>query len=459
MKKDKHSSKIIFSELCALTERSRSYSGLEIDKKLSSKTDKRHLSKYLQRMIDYNKHLFEFLEIEPTIEGTEKNASMWFKTGKYIGAIPLRSPDHGNPIGDFVVNPRYSNSEDRLIEYCEILTMLNEDIEPEFNDSYPLISNFSLRPPAYLDATKYIQHLSESLEPGWQHFQCSVGEFNFPKNNIEWKKYLNREYDPVKKLRFPCRVSRLSRAHKEMFELKYAFDISCNILSETTTPIKIRVSIKDKIISLNKKLANFESKSTAEIKIHGYDPPKIKNLKKQANRVLRQSGNEIVAWRIDLSLLFEKYVQYIFRRISKEIGAHQLDNTKMPLMATQTPRWGLKYLEPDIVLLKDSKYLFADAKYKSHMYNEKSASVGLKDEYRRDLHQLLAYMAFNPEKNKTGCLCYPASSFKIQKMRYVAGRWNTQQTIYLIGIPMKKEETENTVRQIAAMVSNELQRT
>lgn len=451
----KQASKLIFNELRALTERSRNYRGTEIYEKLGSKTDKRDLSGYLQRLIEYNKQLFTFLEVEPHIDGTGKDVSIWFKTGKYIGAIPLRSPDHGKPIGDFVVNPRYSNPEDRLVEYCEIITMLNEDIEPEFKDTCPLVSNYSLRPPAYLDAAKYVRLLSDSLNPAWQRFQSVVRKFNFPKSNIRWKEYLNYEYRPEKKLDFPCKVSSLSRANDEMFELKYVFDISSKILSEVTTPIKIRILTKDTITSLNEKLANIESKQTSEIKIHSYDPPKIEHLKKQANRILKQNGTEIVAWRIDLSLLFERYVQYIFRNISREIGAYHLDNVKMPLITNQVPTWALRYLEPDIVLVKEStKYLFVDAKYKSHMYNQNS--IDLKEEHRKDLHQLLAYMAFNPEKNKTGCLCYPSNELKIKEMKYGAGRWNTQQTIYLIGIPMKVEETEKSIRQLTATVSNEL---
>ena len=57
--------------------------------------------------------------------------------------------------------------------------------------------------------------------------------------------------------------------------------------------------------------------------------------------------------------------------------------------------------------MKNNLDIVIDAKYKSHIFNSESASQELKEEHRRDIHQLLAYTTFTKNKNKIGILCYP----------------------------------------------------
>ncbi len=61
---------------------------------------------------------------------------------------------------------------------------------------------------------------------------------------------------------------------------------------------------------------------------------------------------------------------------------------------------------------------FIEAKYKSHLYNKFGVSELLKDDYRRDLHQLLAYSSFNTAKEKTVFLCYPSTRVEIKETKY-----------------------------------------
>jgi hypothetical protein len=89
----------IFLEVPCLTDKSPSISGLFLVKKWFKKADKRYLSEYLQKFIDYNKEYFDFLRVTPKIEGSGKEVSLSFRSDRFIGAIPLRSPDTGKQIG------------------------------------------------------------------------------------------------------------------------------------------------------------------------------------------------------------------------------------------------------------------------------------------------------------------------------------------------------------------------
>src|SRR5665647_928605 len=129
----------IFLEVPCLTEKSQSISGLFLAKKWFKKADKRYLAEYLQKFIDYNKDSFDFLQVTPKIEGSGTGVSLSFKSDRFIGAIPLRSPDTGKQIGDFVIKPRYTSATDRFSEYVEVVSLLKAEILPEFKHSIPLL--------------------------------------------------------------------------------------------------------------------------------------------------------------------------------------------------------------------------------------------------------------------------------------------------------------------------------
>ncbi len=99
----------VFLEIACLTELSRPISGEYLRKKWFKIKDKRLLSQYLQKFIEYNKDNLNFLGVDIWVEGIGHNASLRLKSSKYIGAIPLRSPNTGKQIGDLIVTPRYSS--------------------------------------------------------------------------------------------------------------------------------------------------------------------------------------------------------------------------------------------------------------------------------------------------------------------------------------------------------------
>ena len=148
--------KDIFFEMPCLTEKSASLSGLSLQKKWFKKVDKRYLAEALQKFIDYNKTYFKFLEISPSITGSGRRVHINFKSSRFVGSIPLRAPDTGKQIGDFVVKPRFTSTQDSS-EYIEIINLIEKEISPEFKDSIPLASGENIKPPLYLEALKYIK--------------------------------------------------------------------------------------------------------------------------------------------------------------------------------------------------------------------------------------------------------------------------------------------------------------
>ena len=77
----------IFSEISCLTESSPHLSGLVLQKKWFHSADKRIIGQYLQKFINYNIELFNFLGVQPFIIGLDQQASLCFRSSEFIGTI------------------------------------------------------------------------------------------------------------------------------------------------------------------------------------------------------------------------------------------------------------------------------------------------------------------------------------------------------------------------------------
>ena len=443
----------VFFEIPCLTERSQSISGLFLAKKWFRNADRRYLSESLQKFIDYNRDLFDFLGVTPHIEGSGKDVSLNFRSDRFIGVIPLKSPDNGKQIGDFVVRPRYTSANDQFSEYVEIVNLLESEILPEFKHSIPLLSHNNLKPPVYLEAMKFVKLLKKAIKINWRKFQTTTKVYIYPKSQVDWKEYVEKEFDPSRRLLFPCHDNILSKLHSEFFELKYVYSIAKSEINSFRTPQDIKSQFQDVFAYLDSSLYDFSEKSTNELHVHYSDPVIIKELKKQGNKILKRNFEEITAWRIDFSLLFEKYVQYIFGQISSEIGATQLNNYKIRRYSSVNPPWSLSYLEPDIILMKNELEIIIDAKYKSHLFNLKGTTEELKEEHRKDLHQLLAYTTFSRNENKIGILCYPFSEHFLLELDYISTFSNVGSKIFLVGVPMQKSKINDFKKLIIENIS------
>lgn len=447
----------IFLEIPCLTEKSQYISGLFLAKKWFKNADRRYFAEYLQKFIDYNKDYFNFLKVTPKIEGSGKSVSLSFRSDHFIGAIPLRSPDTGKQIGDFVVKPRYTYSTDKFSEYVEIVNLLEDEILPEFKHSIPLLSQNNMRPPLYLEAIKFINIFEKAIKIKWNKFRKSKKIYNYPKSQVNWKQYIEKEYDPSKRFLFPCSDNVLSKFHSDFYELKYVYSIAKREITSFKTPLNIKYQYRNVLTYLDNVLYEFPEKQTSDMKIHLSDPAIIKKLKDQGNKILKRDLEEIGAWRIDFSDLFEKYVQFIFKQVSFEIGAKQLNNYKIRRSSHFSPLWSLNYLEPDIILMKSNLDIIIDAKYKSHLFNLKNNTEELKEEHRKDVHQLLAYTSFTRNKNKVGILCYPHSEQYISELDYVFPFSNIKNKIVLLGIPLNKSKI-NDLRKLIVTHLSEIER-
>lgn len=433
----------IFIELPCLTDKSNYLSGISLQKKWFKSADKRYIGQYLQKFIQYNSELFSFLGISPFLTGTDQNTSLFFETSEFIGSIPLRAPDTGKQIGDFVVTPRYYGSS-RFEEYIEILNLLGNEINPQSIDSLPLASGRNFIPPMYLEALNFINSLDILVKQSWRKFNRIEIITKEPTGQINWAKYISYEHKVENKLKYPVGKNNLTEIHKEYSQIRYAYDICKRELLSSNTPLRIKLQIRNKIDFLEERLYQHKPLPTLLIPIRFSDGPSIKNCKTIANKILNNSLIDSTAWRVNFSDVFEKFIQYVFKIVSNETGGRLLSNCKFKGYSDHHLSWGLNHLEPDAIYFKDQIIIIIDAKYKSHLYNKHNSSSNLKDEHRHDLHQLLCYSSFSKSRVKHSFLCYPSSKIELVKMKYINSFNQSINIINILGVPLKIESIKKT---------------
>lgn len=439
----------VFYEIPCLTDRSSLLKGSELLKRWFKSADKRYTGQVLQKFITYNSGLLGFLGVHATIVGSDSNVSLVFRSSSYIGSVPLRSPDTGKQIGDFVVSPRFSG-KDRFEDYIEILDLLGAELSPEIIDSLPLASGRNFRPPLYLEAIKFVSSLEQLLTRPWRKFDNLERELNSPFGQVNWNKYAEHEYKVENRTRFPVRQNVLSEFHREYSEIRYVFDICRDELLSGRTPQRIKNTLRSRLAFIENKLYMHKPTSTSNIPIRAADSPAVRLCKYRANKILDHKLVDSTGWRVDFNDVFEKFVQYTFTEVAKESGGRLYPNYKFPSRTSRHYSWELKHVEPDAVYHNEDFFVFIDAKYKSNLYNKFSDSQSLKDEHRHDLHQIMAYSSFGSSNSKFGCLCYPSDEFEAKSITFRSGINSTSNTILICGIPLRKTSVQDVKGKLSA---------
>ncbi len=442
----------IFIELKVLEDK-KLFSLDELNKRGAKLFDSRYLIQEFNKLLEYNSDYFSFLGLNYQMEGSDSKASLVFSSSRYIGCIPIRSHGKYPLLGDVVVWPQYnkSNSYEDLIN---IITCLDIPSEIETINSPPLKSGKSFSPPMYYEAIKFIKILSELSNFSWRKFKSEEINVNAPQGNVNWSKYALTEYNPNRRLIFPIKKNVINEFHEEYGQLKYIYEICKNEILSFRTPISSKIPLQGHFSLLDNKLYFHKSINiNRSFKVNSYDHPTVKSAKLQANVIIERNFSLSQAWRLDISLVFERWVQYLFSEVGKRIGGVIMRNYKYYIQGNSRAVWDLKYLEPDLIFKAGNIEVVVDAKYKSHLFNRDSQSEKLKDDYRADLHQLLAYSAFQAANIKHAFLVYPYSGFTYFENSYQAASISNVK-LFKLGIPFSFNEKERTIEELSKLISS-----
>jgi len=375
--------------------------------------DKRYGEQAIQNFINRNEKTLEYLDAQA--DGFYNEAGKYalkLTTHKYIGCTPLYSPSTGKLFGNLIIKGKFGE------DISELLSLLGDVLSPEFNENYKLCDYGNVNPPLYFECQKFIDKYLEAKKKKWHKFSNVEKIQSIPTTATRWDKYAMSVMYSENIFKYPNKCNVLSTNHSEWRDLTYVLDLCINEINSVNTPLRSRLAYKNKIDYLSKSYDKHLLIPINQLVKHSADPLVIKEIKDIANNILKHFTNTSYAWRMDFAEFFERYVQYILSNVSRDKGAHISNNPKYKI-AGYNPKWALKYIEPDIIIHKDDIQYVIDAKYKSHMFNTGVNSDELKDSFRSDLHQVLAYSSFNINPHKHIMLVYPCKNIKIIKIEKI----------------------------------------
>lgn len=408
--------------------------------------DKHYPESAIQRFIRLNTESLKYLGI--TVEGIfyEGKFALQLTTSNYVGCVPTYSPINGKASGDLMVIGRFNE------DISELLSITGDSILPEFNNDLPLSSGEIVKPPLYFECINFIDKYIEAQNKGWRKFTNVVKVQKFPTASTMWNKYALTSTHPSKAQEYHNKCNVLSNEHPEWHKLNYVLNIVINELESIRTPLRARMAYQNKINKLKNSYSKTSIQFTNKIQIHMADPGVIKELKTIANLILKDSANRKYAWRLDFAVFFERYIQFLLHSVAIAKGAKEINNPHYDIRGIKQPKWCLKYLEPDIVIQKEEEQYIIDAKYKSHMYNSHNDTEQLRESFRADLHQVLAYCSFNCMTEKKALLIYPSAQFTVFPINIKNHFNGLTNKVAMIGIPLLKSEVSNIKKELQKII-------
>lgn len=411
--------------------------------------DKRYPESFLQKFITINRRSFDFLGISPSIEQNDYRFNLVLTTSHNIGTAPIYSPQH-KPFCDIVIGGRYNE------EVGELVPLLGDYIRPEYSDGLKLTRSSQQTPPIYLECCRFVDKYTEAKQFIWQKFSTVTMVQNVPSSGTNWNQYaIDIARNPMSISTFHNRRNILTTEHEEWRKINYVLVIALNILSSPKCPIRARTQYRDNIDMFSRMVDLSSTIPTEELVTRASDPKVIKELKDIGNLILQGHANQSIAWRMDYSEFFERYVQYLFSSVAHRKGCSVYKNEHFSISGRSKPRWGLSYLEPDLMLQKEGVQYVIDAKYKSHIFNWGEESEDLRTSFRHDLHQILAYSSFSQTPHRNVMLVYPYNGFYHNVLEVRSPLDPTTTSISFVGVPMEKSTLGDTVERLASIISFE----
>ena len=416
----------------------------------SWKWNGRSMESVIQRFIQLNKRNLDYIGITTAIIDNNGKPALKLTASKYVGSVPIFSPINGMAVGDLIVTGRFGENAEELIG------LLDSNIKPDYSDEFHLVQDSQMTPPIFLECCKFIDTYIDSERFHWRKFANEVKVQKQPSSSTLWTEYAIRTAkNPLEFSTFKNKCNILTEDHDEWAQLNYVLTIAISELESIRAPRRTRAIYADRIAYLKIKLQDKRKLQTDKIVKRMSDPYIIKQLKDLGSIILRNKTNEKLAWKMDYAEFFERYVQFLFNKVAKKKGAREIDNPHYGISATSRPAWGLSYLEPDLILQKEDDQYVIDAKYKSHIFNWDDGTEDLKDTFRHDFHQILAYCSFNNVRTKKAMLVYPFSEFVSRRLRINSSLNHSDAYVYLVGIPLEKAKIGETQEKLSELITFE----
>lgn len=377
-----------------------------------------------EQLVANNEGLLRDLGVSALPVRRRDTPGLLVRSSTRIGAIPLLSPITGRADFGLVVEPRFSWSS-----AGEMLAGTGFRVVPDLLP-LPDLPQSERRVPPWVLSSVVLTRMQKLLDAMERRFTIVEADLQAPRGQVEWTKYATTRLPHGRLLDVPCRYPDL----RDDEDLRSAIHWVVRrhrdaLLGQVAAGLVVRrlLAICDALLA---RLAGTPAHMPVNRSRHGWSRrPFSTRVFKEGLQAIDWTVDERglaglselagLAWRMDMEVFFEAWVEAIAEEVARKHGARlrvgRRDETRVPLDWRPRGSGSQRSLLPDLVLERDDVVLVIDAKYKRHAEEIErrgwsNVDEALREQHRDDLLQALAYSTLFEAPRVVSCLAYPSTA-------------------------------------------------
>jgi len=377
---------------------------------------------YAENFISANRPQLAALDIQPELTAQIGDIALRLRPGGVVGAVPLRTPDTRKVAGGIVVRPRFGWEG-----IGPLLQQVGWMAAPRVLEM-PLVPGSAREVPPWVLAGPVLQRLALLVRELRKGFRMHEEVRQTPRGKILWHRYVAEQMNRGAFHRLPCRFPELGPDRLLRGYLRWGLERIHRSLVPYAVVDRIARQLSEQAAELVHGLQDSPARApdrrtleqlTRAVRL----PTAVLHRGLQAlgwiadeRGLAGAAETDGLAWALPMHELFERWVEHVARIWARDFGgqvlAGRVGETVVPIDWDRGTHGSMRSLVPDLVVRHWDQVYILDAKYKGHFleFDETrwlALSRELREEHRRDLHQILAYSSLFAGAEITAVLVYP----------------------------------------------------
>jgi hypothetical protein len=392
-----------------------------------------------ESLLEQNAGVLRDMAISGDVRRVRGVPGLQFRTGTRVGAIPILSPLTARPDFGLIVRPRFS-----WTSAGDMMASVGFRAIPELLPQLPLLPQSERRIPPWVLSSVILPRLERLLASLDRSFAWAQDETAIPRGAIDWPAYASRSLAVGRPLAVPCRWPDLREDPELLSAIHHAVRAHQALLFNQRTAGPVVNGLLARCAQMLARLTAYAPRAaTPALRRAWHGRPMSRAVFRDGLEAIEWTVDERglagisdldgIAWRMDMEVFFEAWVESIATRLASLKGGLVVSGRKLSsqseLRWTPSQLGSQTSLIPDVVVTRDDSTLILDAKYKRHA--QALDDVGawsrlpdlLRDNHRMDLLQVLAYAALSDAPRIVACLAYPVTRQLWEELRARGRTW------------------------------------
>jgi len=379
--------------------------------------------KRAEQIVASNSGLLRDMAIEVVPLRRAGEPGLLVRSSTRVGAIPLLSPVTGRADFGLIVEPRFSWSS-----AGDMLAGTGFRVVPDLL-SLPELPQSERRVPPWVLSSVVLTRLTALLDSMQRRFVVTETDLRAPRGQVDWERYATSRFAVGRALEVPSRFPDLRDDEKLRGAIHWVVRRHRDaLLGQTAAGVVVRrlLEVCDQLLSrLSGSAPRMpDQRSRREWSGRSVSPRVFREGIQAMDWTIDERGlaglSDLsgLAWRMDMEVFFEAWVEAIADVAARRLGARlrtgRRQETRVPLDWRPPSAGSQRSLLPDLVIERDDVVLVLDAKYKRHAEEIErlgwsGTSDALREHHRNDVLQALAYSTLFSAPRTVACLVYPAT--------------------------------------------------